>query len=182
MNLRVIQVFFLLFTFYLKLFPMYVHIMSSLPFILRQKREESKMKVLRKFIAIFWPGYQIFSSTDMNFTSIALLLSLFIFKSTFNCKFAIIELVGDDDDHYGDDYDVAGCTTKTILNISHISKYIPSFSFSAFSALFSFDNKVLKWNFLCHCLHLISYHETHYDGNKRGNETCEFILVNRMEN
>ena len=97
--------FFLLFTFYLKLFPMYVHIMSSLPFILRQKREESKMKVLRKFIAIFWPGYQIFSSTDMNFTSIALLLSLFIFKSTFNCKFAIIELVGDDDDHhpYGDE-------------------------------------------------------------------------------
>lgn len=36
--------FFFLFSFYLKLFPMYVHIMSSLPFILRQSAKRAKWK------------------------------------------------------------------------------------------------------------------------------------------
>lgn len=70
-NLRVIQVFFLLILFKALSNVCTYNVFSSIHS--SAKREESKMKVLRKFIAIFWPGYQkiyfFFNGYEFHFNS-----------------------------------------------------------------------------------------------------------------
>ena len=105
-NLRVIQVFFSSLHILFKALSNVCtyNVFSSIHSSAKARREQNESfekihsNILTGIPNFFFNGYEFhFNSTSS--------LSLFIFKSTFNCKFAIIELVGDDDDHhpYGDE-------------------------------------------------------------------------------